>query len=215
MTLMEVYQSLRELYGFRGWWPGETIDEIIIGAILAQNVTWNNVEKALDKLKEAGLLSMEKIYHTPAERIAPLIIPTRYYNMKAQKLKNFASFLHDEYAFSYARMFEVDTAALRKQLLQIKGIGRETADSILLYAGGKLQFVTDAYTARLLGRLGFFTEKLSYDEQVAQIVEQIPADVTLYQDMHAQIVHFSAKVCKARPLCEGCHLRQRCTFASC
>ena len=207
---MEVYQSLRDLYGHRGWWPGETTDEIIIGAILTQNVTWNNVEKAIHKLKENGLLSMVEIYHTPAERITPLIIPTRYYNMKAQKLKNFATFLHDEYDFSYRQMFSVDTATLRKQLLQVKGIGRETADSILLYAGAKLQFVTDAYTARFLGRLGFFSGKLSYDEQVAMIIEQIPADVDLYQDMHAQIVHFSATVCKAKPLCEGCVLRRSC-----
>jgi endonuclease-3 related protein len=214
MTLLEIYQSLRDLYGHRGGWPGETTDEIIIGAILTQNVTWKNVEKALHKLKENELLSMLEIYHTPAERIAPLIIPTRYYNMKAQRLKNFASFFHDEYSFSYPKMFNVDTATLRKQLLQIKGIGRETADSILLYAGGKLQFVTDAYTARLLGRLGFFTGKLTYDEQVARIVEQIPADVDLYQDMHAQIVHFSATVCKAKPLCGECVLRRSCASPS-
>ena len=210
MTLMQLYQSLRDLYGYRGWWPGETTAEIVIGAILTQNVNWKNVEKAINNLKKNDLLTFEEIHRSPVERITQLIIPTRYYNQKAMKLKNFADFLHDKYDLSFDQMFARDGATLRKQLLQIKGIGRETADSILLYAGDKLQFVSDAYTARLLGRLGFITEKLDYDELVAFITQQIPQDVDLYKDMHAQIVHFSALVCKAKPLCEGCVFGANC-----
>ncbi len=209
LTLMELYQALRKLYGYRGWWPGETTDEIIIGAILTQNVNWKNVEKAISNLKANDLLSFEQIQRCPVESIARLIIPTRYYNQKARRLKDFAEFMRAEYSFSFEQMFARETAFLRKQLLQIKGIGRETADSILLYAGDKLQFVSDAYTARLLDRLGFVSQKIDYDERVDFITQRIPQDVELYKDMHAQIVHFSATVCKAKPLCEGC------VFAGC
>jgi len=209
-TLMKMYQTLRDLYGYRGWWPGETTAEIVIGAILTQNVNWKNVEKAIANLKANDLLSFEEIYRSSTANIAQLIIPTRYYNQKALKLKNFAEFLNNNYSFSFDRMFAQDATTLRKQLLQIKGIGRETADSILLYAGDKLQFVSDAYTARLLGRLGFIDQKLDYDELVAFITRQIPQDVDLYKDMHAQIVHFSATVCKAKPLCEECVFSANC-----
>ena len=174
LTLMELYQALRKLYGYRGWWPGETTDEIIIGAILTQNVNWKNVEKAINNLKANDLLSFEQIQHCPTESIARLIIPTRYYNQKARRLKDFAEFMLTEYSFSFEQMF-----------------ARET------------------YTARLLDRLGFVSQKIDYDERVDFITRQIPQDVELYKDMHAQIVHFSATVCKAKPLCEGC------VFAGC
>lgn len=210
MTLHEIYQVLLSQYGHRGWWPAETIDEIVIGAILTQNVSWSNVEKAIASLRLNNLLSLSEIYSSSALTIASLIVPARYYNQKAQKLKNIAEFFHDKFSCSYEEMFFHETGDLRRMLLQVKGIGRETADSILLYAGAKLQFVSDAYTARLLGRLGFIPLKCSYDELVSLVTEQIPADVELYKDMHAQIVHFSAIVCTSKPQCGICPLKGFC-----
>lgn len=210
MTLLEIYQTLYDLYGHRGWWPADTTDEIVIGAILTQNVSWSNVEKAIASLRLNNLLSLADIYSSTASSIAKQIIPTRYYNQKAQKLKNFAEFFHDTFSCSYEEMFCHETGDLRRMLLQVKGIGRETADSILLYAGDKLQFVSDVYTVRLLGRLGFIPLKCSYDELVSIATENIPADVELYKDMHAQIVHFSAEVCRAKPQCSDCPLQGFC-----
>jgi len=214
MTLLKMYQILYDLYGHRGWWPADTTDEIVIGAILTQNVSWSNVEKAIKALIAHKLLSLGAIYLTSPEDIAKLIVPTRYYNQKAQKLKNYAEFLHDVYNCSHVDMFQHEAAYLRKQLLQVKGIGRETADSILLYAGNKLQFVSDAYTSRMLGRLGLIPEKCSYDVLVSLAIKQIPADVELYKDLHAQIVHFSAVTCKAKPHCEACIFNGFCRYCS-
>ena len=214
MTLHEIYQVLLSQYGHRGWWPAETIDEIVIGAILTQNVSWSNVEKAIKALRANKLLSLGAIYLTSQEDIAKLIVPTRYYNQKAQTLKNYAEFLHEVYHGSHKEMFQNEAAYLRKKLLQVKGIGRETADSILLYAGNKLQFVSDAYTARMLGRLGVIPDKCSYDVLVSLAIKQIPADVELYKDLHAQIVHYSAVTCKAKPHCEACILNGFCCYDS-
>lgn len=210
MTLHGIYQILHNMYGHRGWWPADTADEIVIGAILTQNVSWSNVEKALATLRTNNLLTMAAINRSTAEDIAELIVPTRFYNQKAQKLKNFAEFFHRNFHCSYEEMFNVNTADLRKLFLQVKGIGCETADSILLYAGSKLQFVSDAYTVRLLGRLGFITPKCSYEELVSLVTEQIPADLDLYKDMHAQIVHLCANICRAKPLCSVCPLYNVC-----
>ncbi len=210
MTLLGMYRTLLELYGHRCWWPAETIDEIVIGAILTQNVSWSNAAKAIAALKAENLLSMAAIYRSSAESIARLIVPTRYYNQKAQKLKNFAEFYQKHFNGSYDEMFKCCAASLRKQLLQVKGIGRETADSILLYAGSKPQFVSDAYTARLLGRLGLVQPNSTYEEIVHFAEEQTVSDAELYKDIHAQIVHFSAVICRSKPLCGDCPLKSGC-----
>jgi len=147
-TLSEIYQLLYDAFGPQHWWPGETTFEIMAGAILTQNTSWTNVEKAIANLKSAGYLTPEALHRIDLTQLAELIRPAGYYNIKAKRLKNFVNWLFDNYSGELANLDTVYTDQLREELLAIKGIGRETADSILLYALGRPVFVVDAYTAR-------------------------------------------------------------------
>jgi len=210
LLLPETYQFLLNRNGCQKWWPGQTRDEIIIGAILTQSVAWGNVAKALAALAESGITSLGDVHATPVEILAPLLRPSLYYNQKALRLKGFADFLAETCGFDLDRLFTEDLSDLRARLLALKGLGPETVDSILLYAGGLPVFVVDAYTKRLLSRLGHAVERLDYHQLQDYICARIPQEVTLYNDFHAQIVRQCKDFCKKTSLCSGCPLRAVC-----
>ncbi|MGC9362081.1 MAG: endonuclease III domain-containing protein [Candidatus Syntrophosphaera sp.] len=212
ISLVRIYDMLFSRFGDRHWWPGQTRDEVIIGAILAQNVAWSNVKTAIGRLRERGILSLKGVLDTPAEELAPLIRSTRYYNQKAAKLKAFARFFEDEFDLDHGRMFSRGVSGLRVRMLAIKGLGPETVDSILLYAGDLPVFVIDSYTRRLLGRLGFKPGKESYAGWQSFMTSRLPRDIRLYKDFHAQIVCLCKDICKPVPRCDKCPLAEICAF---
>ncbi len=211
-TLELIYKTLLNSFGHQNWWPGETADEIIIGAILTQSVSWKNVETAIEKLKQNNLCTIEQIHNANKEEIAPLIRSTLYYNQKAKKLKSFAEFLFSRYNGDLYRMFRAEIAELRMQLLEINGIGEETADSILLYAGNKCVFVIDAYTKRIFSRIGLFKPDWSYAKFQQFFMDNTVHDTELYKDYHAQNVYLGKHFCKRKPLCNNCELNKVCNY---
>lgn len=208
IELTEIYQTLQNHYGHRGWWPGGSKLEIIIGAILTQNTNWKNVEKALHNLKANHLLSYKALVELPQEELAQLIRPSGYFNQKSLKIKAFLRFVEDHYGSSLKRMFAEPTYVLRPQLLSIKGIGPETADSILLYAGEHLSFVIDLYTYRVMTRHGWAEEEIDYHGLQELFESRIPNELDLYQDFHAQLVAVGNQHCRKTPKCEGCPLEK-------
>lgn len=207
-TLLEIYNRLLKAYGPRNWWPARTRFEVIAGAILTQNVSWKNASTAVSNLKKSGLLSPLAIISAPHKQIALQIKTSRYYNQKTAKLKNFCNYLESKYNGSLNKMFSHGAETLRKELLDVNGIGKETADSILLYAGRKLSFVSDAYTKRLLERYGILNGLSSYDEIRRLFMENIPKDIYLYNEYHALIVHHCYAVCKSEPSCQTCLVKR-------
>jgi len=207
--LLDVYGKLRAFYGHQEWWPGETPFEVIIGAILTQNTAWTNVEKAIGRLKEARALTPRGMRDVPLRKLAELIRPSGYYNMKAGRIKAFIRFLFGTFDGNLNNMFSTETGVLRDLLLGVSGIGPETADSILLYAGNKPVFVVDAYTRRIFGRLGFLAGGESYDDVQRFFTKRLPEDVRLYNDYHAQIVALGKNVCRPKPRCALCPLKSR------
>ena len=174
IPLKAIYEKLNWHYGPLNWWPGDSPFEVVTGAILTQNTNWGNVSKAISNLKAAGLLAPEELYKADASVIAGLIKPSGYYNLKTKRLKNFLHFLFDDFQGDLMRMFAVETGLLRKKLLGINGVGEETADSILLYAGNKPVFVIDAYTRRILERHGIVNKKSSYLDIQELFMKNIP-----------------------------------------
>ena len=207
-TLLGIYNSLLNSYGERNWWPAKNRFEVIVGAVLVQNVSWSNAEKAVNNLKKYNLLNPPSIHKSSVKKLAPLIRSSRFYNQKAEKLKNFTDYLFSNYNGSLNKMFAVDTEKLRKELLDIKGIGRETADSILLYAGKKPSFVSDAYTKRFLERYGLLNGLSSYEEIRSLFMDNIPEDTYMYNEYHALIVHHGYAVCKSKPSCQICPVKK-------
>jgi endonuclease III related protein len=206
--LDEYYNSLFTALGPQRWWPGSHLAfEVIVGAILVQNTSWKNVEQALSNLRAAGLLSMRGLEGTGKRRLEELIRPSGYFRQKARKLKAFCGFLREEFGGSPRRMFDTPTLTLRQKLLQVYGIGPETADSILLYAGGHDVFVVDAYTRRMLLRHGWIHERAKYDEVRWIFERQFPSDVKLFNEFHALIVSAGKQWCRSQePDCENCPL---------
>ncbi len=204
--LMQVYRRLYRHYGELNWWPGESPLEISVGAILTQNTAWTNVEKAIESLKKTRSLSAKVLNRLSHGRLARLIKPAGYFNVKARRLKNFISYLQDRYQGSLAKMFHQETGRLRTELLSINGTGPETADSILLYAGQKPVFVIDAYTKRILSRHGVMSYEKSYDEFQNLFMKHLSPDVSLYNQYHAMIVNVGKDFCRKRPLCHSCPL---------
>lgn len=193
--------------GPQQWWPGETPFEVIIGAILTQNTNWSNVEKAIKNLKADGKLSPEGIKNVPLAELAKLIRPSGFFNVKARRVKAFNHWLFSQYEGSLSRMFSQDLQTLRNELLSVKGIGPETADSILLYAGNMPTFVVDAYTHRIFSRHGFIAEESTYEEMKSFFEERLPKDVKLFNEYHALLVHIGKRYCKPKKACEPCPLR--------
>ncbi len=196
-------------FGPRHWWPGDTKIEIIIGAILTQNTAWANVEKAIKNIKRAKVLSVSRLSGISEKKLARLIRPSGYYNIKANRIKNFLRFLNTRYSGSIDKMFGSRLYKLREELLAVKGIGRETADSILLYAGNKPVFVVDAYTKRVFSRHGFIKEDADYEEAQSLFMDNLWKDKGLFNEFHALIVELGKSVCKSKkPLCSLCPIRR-------
>jgi endonuclease-3 related protein len=205
--LLRIYRLLYERYGPQGWWPADSKLECIIGAILTQNTSWKNVEKAIENLKREGLLTLEALSRASLEKISALIKPSGYYNQKAIKIKNFINFLVEAYNGDLEVMLGEETWSLREKLLALKGIGPETADSILLYAAGKPIFVVDAYTVRILGRHGIIDKESSYHGVQETLMGALPVDLQLFGEFHALLVRLAKEHCKRREaICRGCPL---------
>ena len=210
---MTIYQRLLARYGPQHWWPADSPFEVIVGAILTQSAAWGNVEKALANLKGEGVLSPQGLYHLPEERLARLIYPSGYYNAKARKLKAFVGHLVEVYQGDHDRLFAPDVAALRPELLALHGIGPETADSILLYAGAKPVFVVDAYTRRSATRLGLAPANASYAALQALFMANLPPQVPLFNEYHALLVRLGKEACRKVPRCPVCPLLELCPTA--
>jgi endonuclease III related protein len=207
---MEIFEALLRHYGPLHWWPADTPFEVCVGAILTQNTNWTNVEKAIANLRREGLLSAEALWDLDRERLAELIKPSGFFNVKSDRLKDFVGWLLERHG-SLDAMFNGEWPDLREELLAVRGIGRETCDSILLYAGEKPSFVVDAYTKRLFSRLGLIRETDSYEEVRSMFMELLPPDRALYNEYHALIVEHCKRHCRKKPLCEGCPLKGLCT----
>lgn len=206
---MEYYEALLMAFGPQRWWPAGTRFEVIVGAILTQNTAWSNVEKAIKNLKEARLLTPESLFVLDTEKLASLIRPSGYFNIKAKRLKNFLSFLFQESEGSLNSLFgSSGPTNLRQSILSVNGIGPETADSILLYAGGRAEFVVDAYTRRVFSRHGFFPVNADYDEVKALFMENLSREAGLFNEYHALIVRLGKDYCRpGKPLCNECPLK--------
>ena len=201
-----IYRILFKAFGPQHWWPGDTPFEIAVGAILTQNTNWGNVEKAIDNLKTAHVLSARKIHEMPVNTLAAFIRPAGYFNIKAKRLKAFIHFLCEQYGGSMKRMRKEDAGILRRQLLSVHGIGPETADSILLYALGKPIFVIDAYTRRILSRHGILGHDEPYPDFQNLFHLSLEGNVRLYNEYHALLVETGKSFCKPNPLCAECPL---------
>jgi endonuclease III related protein len=205
-VLRDVYRKLSERYGPQHWWPALGPFEVIVGAILTQSTAWTNVEKAVANLRAAGRLSAAALHDLPEPDLAALIRPCGYYNVKARRLKAFVTWFNEGYGGDLGRMFSGDTATLRRELLGVYGIGEETADSILLYAGGRPVFVIDAYTRRTFRRLGLAPAPDSYAAFQAMFMENLPADPRLFNEYHALLVRLGKEACRQSPRCTACPL---------
>ena len=204
--LLKIYNSLLKSFGHQHWWPGDTPFEVIIGAILTQNTSWTNVEKAIASLKTSGIFSPKGLYDVQVTVLAQFIRSSGYFNIKAKRLKNFLSFLFDDYSGDLDAMIKEDGLILRNKLLKVNGLGPETSDSILLYACGYPVFVVDAYTKRIFSRHGLVTMNDNYHQVQTFFMENLPKDPQLYNEYHALIVRVGKDLCKKKPLCSICPL---------
>ncbi len=210
--LVEIFERLLEHFGPRFWWPADSPFEVCVGAILTQNTNWGNVEKALGNIKAENRLSPGALREIAIERLAELIRPAGYFNVKSARLKDFIGWFFERYDGSLEKMFASNWRELREELLAVRGIGPETCDSILLYAGHMPSFVVDAYTKRLFSRLGLLGENESYEETRKLFMANLPADVQLYNEYHALIVQHCKDFCRKKPLCGSCPLNSGCRF---
>ncbi len=204
--LLRMYELLDGHFGNLHWWPAEEPFEVMVGAILTQNTAWTNVEKAIAALKGKRLLSPEALSRIAEETLAAIIRPSGYYNVKAKRLKSFVRFLREEYAGNIGIMSTEELPILREKLLGVRGIGPETADSILLYACGKPVFVCDAYTRRILHRHGMIDDDADYRRIQEMFMNHLPHDAPLFNQFHALIVYAGKTFCRKMPKCERCPL---------
>lgn len=212
-SLPAIYRLLHARYGPQHWWPAETPLEMIVGAILTQSAAWTNVEKAIANLKSGGALGLPALQEIGQEELARLIYPSGYYNVKAAKVKAFVSWLSERHGGDLDRLLALETAALRRDLLTVHGVGQETADSIILYAAHQPLFVVDAYTRRIVSRLGLAPREDTYQAFQALFMEGLPHDEALFNEYHALLVHHGKSVCRKKPLCAGCCLQAACCAA--
>ena len=209
-ALQNIYHQLMTRYGPQYWWPAQESFEVIVGAILTQSAAWGNVEKAIVNLKSARALSPEALRQLSLSELAMLIHSCGYYNAKALKLKSFALWLGEHYEDNLSKLFANNTDYLRQQLLSLHGIGQETADSIILYAANKPIFVIDAYTRRIINRVGLAPNSNNYGAYQALFMDNLPADVRLFNEYHALLVCLAKNGCRSRPLCQQCCLNNIC-----
>lgn len=225
--LLRIYERLKKNHGPQRWWPvtrpgrihpgydggpktGKQRLEVCIGAILTQNTSWRNVEKAIAELNRNRAISIKKILSTPQQKLAQWIRSSGYYNEKAKKLKQFCSFLRKKHNGRLSGLFALDDDVLRRELLSVNGIGPETADSIILYAAEKPAFVIDAYTMRIFNRIGF--KEKTYHEMQERFMRSLPKRTKLFQEYHALIVQHGKGICRPKPLCGECCLRNVCRY---
>jgi len=204
--LREIYALLYDRFGPQGWWPGDGAFEVIVGAILTQNTNWANVVKAISNLKAAGCMDVERLAAIRLEELAELIRPAGYYRVKARRLKSFLAWLSGAYGGLLENLEQISTGGLREELLSIKGIGPETADSILLYAFGRPQFVVDSYTARIAARHGLIEPPVDYERLQDLFESNLKPDATLFNEYHALLTRLGKEFCRPRPRCAGCPL---------
>ena len=205
--LTEIYNRLINHFGPQSWWPGDTPFEVMVGAVLTQNTNWNNVEKAIDNLKGVDLLSFERLSDLPVDLLAEYIRPAGYFNIKASRLQNLFAMIKDRYNGSIDAMMEEETEILRQSLLSVKGVGPETADSILLYVAERPVFVVDAYTYRILLRHDLIPDDFGYDEIQDFFMDNLEQDAGMFNEFHALLVCVGKEFCKKSvPKCKGCPL---------
>ncbi len=205
--LINFYDTMSSKLGPSSWWPAETPFEVAVGAILTQNTNWNNVRKAILNLKNKDLLDPEKLFFLSENELAELIRPAGYFRIKAKRLKNFLYFLNNECGFNFSVLQKKDMNWLRTGLLNVNGIGPETADSIILYALNKPSFVVDAYTKRIFNRHNLVHEDMDYQELREFFMSCLPEDTALYNEYHALLVQVGKKWCRKKaPLCPECPL---------
>ncbi len=204
--LIQMFDLLLDHYGPRHWWPADGPLEMMIGAVLTQNTSWKNVEKAISHMKDKSLVSIQQLQRIGISELAQEIRPAGYYNIKADRLKNLVNFISNRYAGDINAMLKDDTSSLREGLLSVKGIGPETADSILLYASGRPVFVIDAYTYRILNRHGLAQDQATYSELQELFMDNLPNDPSLFNEFHALIVETGKDYCRKKPGCHDCPL---------
>jgi endonuclease-3 related protein len=210
--LLEVYNRLFADFGPQHWWPGGGPFEVMVGAVLTQSVAWRNVDRAIENLKQAGALSPEGLRRLPLEEVASLIRPCIYYNVKARKLKALVEWFQRDCGDDLQRLREMESPDLRGRLLSVWGIGEETADSIVLYAAEKPVFVIDAYTRRIIDRLGLSPAGDKYRDYQSLFADDLPPEVRLFNEYHALLVCLGKNICRTRPLCRECCLRDICRY---
>jgi endonuclease-3 related protein len=205
---LKIYKILFGYFGKQNWWPAKTRLEVIVGAILTQNTSWLNVERAIGNLKNSGVLTFNKLSRINTPKLARLIKPAGYFNVKARRLKNALVFMQKFYKGDFKVMNRANAAGLREQLLSVNGIGPETADSILLYAFDKPVFVVDAYTKRVFSRLNIISPDAVYHEVQDLFMANLDSDTRLFNEYHALIVRLGKDYCKKnKPLCDRCPIR--------
>ena len=205
-VLVEIFDRLQKAYGPMHWWPADEAFEVMVGAILTQNTSWKNVEKAISRLKTMDLLDIYRLHTLGESQLAKEIRSSGYYRVKARRLKHLIEFIMAHYNGDIGKMFSEELGSLRPKLLQVNGIGPETADSILLYAGQKPIFVIDAYTKRILLRHGLASRGAKYEDLQRFFMENLPRDVHLYNEYHALLVYTAKDFCRKAPKCENCPL---------
>jgi endonuclease III related protein len=207
-TLEDVYRRLHAHYGHQHWWPAQSPFEVLVGTILTQNTNWKNVARAIENLREAGVLAPRRLMDLPLEELETLIRPAGYFRLKAGRLRNLLRVLLDEYGGSLEAMFATDLETLRPKLLAINGVGPETADSILLYAGNLPSFVVDTYTYRVMTRHGWIEFDADYHAIKDYFESSLERDPQLYNEFHALLVRVGNEYCGKTPRCEACPLRE-------
>jgi len=206
--LLKIYELLFSYYGPRHWWPAETPLEIAIGAILTQNTSWRNVEKAIDNLKSSNMIDIKRLCEIDEETLAQMIRPSGFYKIKARRLKNFINIIDEKFGGNIENLNLLNIEDLRMILLKVKGIGYETADSIILYALNRPIFVVDAYTKRFLKNHRLYNGDFDYKDVQRFFMENLPNDVYLFNEYHAMIVSLCKDYCKTIPKCVICPLKQ-------
>lgn len=206
--LHDIYHRLLTHFGPQHWWPGESPFEVMVGAVLVQNTSWKNVEKAIENLRQSGALEPHTLYRLPDDELQDLLRPAGYYRIKARRLRNLLHLLVQQYDGSLEAMFATAPATLREQLLSVNGIGPETADSILLYAASMPTFVVDAYTHRVLARHGWIDFEADYHALKDHFESHLEPDVALFNEYHALLVRLGHEHCRKTPRCETCPLAE-------
>lgn len=208
--LKNIYRRLYKNFGPQGWWPGDTPFEVIAGAILTQNTNWENVSRAITNLKKAKVLNARKIHNLPVSQLAGLIKPAGYYNIKARRVKNFLDYLFATHKGNLRNLAAKSIACLRKELLEVNGIGEETADSIILYAFNKPIFVVDAYTKRILSRHRLISKYAAYAQVQKLFMDNLEPHARLFNEYHALLVRLGKDFCrKNNPRCQPCPLNNK------